>query len=241
MTLRGIFLIGGLIAAFVVSVLLMNEQITTAAYVYLVVVGAAFIEFVFGDMLSQRSFPFDTERKRSLMEERLGKDTIKKITERLQEVMSGFSACDTSMISATVHVFVELSPTADQPVRKGLLQLTDYVGPYGGTRGRITTINQGIIGRCARTGKLETVDFADEDEYSELMVRDFGFTKEQTEGHTKTGRSYLAAPLLNQNNVVGVLYFFSTEPQVFPRSVDWTKLEDVAREFVNYMVIVRLV
>ena len=73
------------------------------------------------------------------------------------------------------------------------------------------------------------------------MVREFGFTKEQTESHTSDGRSYLAAPLLNENEVVGVLYFFSTEPQVFPRSADSAKLEDVAREFVNYLDIARLV
>jgi hypothetical protein len=122
-----------------------------------------------------------------------------------------------------------------------LLQRKNYVGPDGGKKGRITLLNQGIIGRCARTGERETVGFANAVEYERSMVREFGFTKKEAEGHTKTGRSYLAHPLLFEGTLVGVLYLFTTEPQVFPNAADPEQIEGLAGEIVNYLKLAELV
>lgn len=241
LTIRAIALLVGLYAAFHLSMLLAKKEFEIVWYVFLVVIVTAFVEFIFADILADRSFPFDTERKLALMEKRLGAQAIEAITQRIKDLIAEFRGCDTALISATVHVFAELTATADQRIREGLLQLTDYVGPDGGKKGRINLINQGVIGRCARTGKMETVDFADEDEYREAMVREFGFTIQEAERHTKTGRSYLAFPLRFNDKVVGVLYFFTSEPQVFPPAADVARLEEVAREIVNYMNFARLV
>lgn len=241
LTLRAIALACGLYAAFRVSVLLEQCRFDNAWYVYLVVIAAAFLEFVLADVLAERSFPFDTERKLALMERRLGRDVIDTISVRLQQVIGEFLGCDTNQISACVHVFAELTATANQRIRKGLLQLTDYVGPDGGKKGRITLMTQGVIGRCARTGKMETANFGDATDYLDSMVRDFGFTQSEADRHTKTGRSYLAFPLHHKNQIVGVLYFFTTEPQVFPRAAKVERLEEVGREIVNYVKLLRIV
>jgi hypothetical protein len=194
---------------------------------------AAVVEFVFADVLADSSFPFDTERKLALMEKRIGENVIEVITRRLLGIISDLGGCDISLLSATVHIVAELTSTADQRVRKGLLQLTDYVGPEGGKKGRVTLMTQGIKGRCARTASIEIVRFADEKEYLSAMVRSFGFTVEEAERHTKTGRSYLAAPLLRGNVVLGVLYLFTSEPQVFPRALNVHRIEMDARAIAD--------
>jgi GAF domain-containing protein len=235
LTLRAIALFVGLLTAFFVSVLVQEREYCWGFLLFIVVIITAALEFVAADVWADQSFPYDTERKLDLMEQRLGAQAITTIASRLKDTISTFQSCDPSKVSATVHVLVELSPTADQRIRRGLLQLTDYVGPEGGKKGRITLVNQGVIGRCARTGQIETVDFSDAQEYQESMVRDFGFTEEEAQRHTKTGRSYLAVPLRENSSLIGVLYFFSTEPQVFPRATNVDRLTDLGKEVVNYV------
>ncbi len=239
--LRGLALLVGAVAAYRVSYLMEKGDFDGSAIAFGVVLAAAIFEFIVGDLWADRSFPFDTERKLALLEKRLGRNAIETISKRLAEETAHFKGCDTSVISSTVHIFTELTATADHRVRKGLLQLTDYVGPKGGKKGRITLITQGIIGRCARTGELETVDFAHDAEYRSSMVRDFGFTKEEAARHTTTARSYMAIPLTNDEGaIVGVLYFFSIEPQVFPQAANIERLHDLAREIVNYVTVAQL-
>lgn len=228
LTIRALALILGLYCAFRVGVFIQKGHFSTALWWHLGVMLSAIVEFVFAGVLADRSFPFDTERKLALMEKRIGADAITAMSKRLSETIAGFHGCNTKMVSATVHIVAELSATTDQRVRKGLLQLTDYVGLEGGKKGRLTLITQGVIGRCARTRQIETVGFADEQEYLDAMVRCFGFTKQEAERHTKTARSYLAVPLLRGDTFLGVLYFFTSEPQVFPRAADLDRLRMVA-------------
>jgi hypothetical protein len=232
--LRGTALLIGLIATFIFSVALQLMDFDAALYAFLVVLFAAFLEFLIADDLADHSFPFDTERKLELMEKRIGAQAISMISKRLTENIREFKGCDTSKVSATVHILTEISPESLQKTTSfGLLQLTDYVGPEGGRKGRITHVTKGIIGRCARTENMETVDFADADEYHSSMVKDFGFTNEETERHTKTGRSYLAYPIKNKGRIVGVLYFFSSQPQVLPHATNQTALDRLAKEVLN--------
>ena len=239
--LRGIALATALGAAFLVEVKTELHEFCGALKVYGLVAAAAFVEFVFADVLADRSFPFDTERRLALMERRLGIAAIGVITDNLRQAILGFHACDTSRIGAVVHILTEVDAGVQNPTKVGLLQLTDYVGLTGGRKGRLTLINQGIIGRCARTGRSETVDFATAEEYSESMVRDFGFTPEEARRHNTTGRSYLAYPLIKGTTSVGVVYFFTSEPQVFPGAADEGSLQTLARGIVDSLVIAGLV
>jgi hypothetical protein len=218
-----------------------QHEFSASWWVYVIVMIVAFLEFVLADVLADRSFPFDTERKLDLMEKRLGTQALTTIAARLEEVVSGFEGCDPAKISATVHVLAELTSTADNRIRIGLLQLTDYIGSEGGKKGRITLITQGIIGRCARTGRLETVDFADAHEYQTAMVREFGFTEKEASRHSKNARSYLAFPLRKRDETVGVIYFFTSEPQVFPLAAHPQRLDETARELVNYLSLAQIV
>jgi hypothetical protein len=231
----------GLFAAFQVALLIQKANSEHAEYWHLVVIAAAVIEFVLADVLAERSFPFDTERKLALMERRLGTNAIEAIVRILDDSISEFRGCNKSLVSATVHLLVEIAPSVDTRMRQGLLQLTDYVGPEGGKKGRLTLITQGVIGRCARTGEIEHVGFADEAEYSAAMVREFGFSRREAERHSKTGRSYLAIPLKRENVVVGVLYFFSSEPQVFPRSTNSGDLQKSANFISSIVNVVGLI
>lgn len=240
LTIRAMALAIGLLSAFYVSKTMEMQDFKTAFYIYLIVCTTAFVEFVLADVLADRSFPFDTERKLALMEKRLGANAIDTITNRIKETIEQFRGCDKTHISGAVHVVAELTSTADQRVREGLLQLTDYVGPATGKKGRVTLFTQGVIGRCARTCQQETVDFADAEEYYSAMLREFGFTKREADKHTNTARSYLAYPMKNDNSLVGVLYFFTTEPQVFPFAAKDVELEGFAREIVNYLKLAQL-
>ncbi len=241
LAIRAFALLLGLSAGFFVSVQIEVGHFEIAFWLFLIVTGAAVLELILGDLFADQSFPFDTERKLSLMEKRLGMETISTISRRLEETIGVFKNCDISSVSATVHLVAELNGDLGSRSNYGLLQLTDYVGPEGGRKGRLTLINQGIIGRCARTEEIETVNFIDVNEYRCSMVRDFGFTKQEASLHTTSARSYLAYPLKSEGLLIGVIYFFSDEPEVFPGSIEGAHLDQVAQEFVNYLKIVQLV
>lgn len=241
LTIRGTALFVGLLAGYCVGIHMELEEFSKGFWMFLIVLATAMLEFVLADVLADQSFPFDTERKLALMERRLGADAIRTISERLKQTIEEFRGCDTSFISGTVHVLAELNSTNDSRTRYGLLQLTDYVGLGGGRKGRVTLINQGIIGRCARTEQLESVDFADANEYKNAMIRDFGFTKSEIKRHTASARSYLAYPLKDDDTLIGVIFFFTTEPQVFPRAAADVRFDRIAQEFVNYLKLVQLV
>lgn len=239
--LRGIAIIVGLVAGFVSSFYLDMQAYRTSVAVFSLVVIAALVEFIAADILAELAFPYETELKLKQMERQLGVDAIRRISDRLQRAIAAFRACDTKQISATVHLIAEVNNSLNAERRRGLLQLTDYVGPHGGKKGRATELTQGLIGCCARTLQQECVDFAHEAEYLDRMVRHFGFTKEEAMRHTHTGRSYLAVPLMHGLDFVGVMYFFSTESQVFPRAARSASLTAIAKEIVDDLKMARLV
>ena len=76
LVLRAGALLVGSYAAFEASVLLQKNDFDKAWCFYLIVLVAAFIEFILADVFADRSFPFDTERKLVLMEKRLGIQVI---------------------------------------------------------------------------------------------------------------------------------------------------------------------
>ena len=241
LTFRGLTICVGACCGFAISVLTELHWFWWATVPFALLVLAAIAEFVLGDQLAEYSYPIDTERKLRLLEHQLGIVAVQTLTEKLQRTIAAFQACDTGRISGTVHIIVELAPSPEARVRFGLLQLTNYVGPYGGSKGRITTLEKGIVGRCARTGRTECVNFDDVAEYRRRMVEEFGFSREETEKHTTIARSYLAEPLHLAETVIGVLYFFSSEPQVFPLAAGRMDLRSTGRDFVDVLKIVSIV
>ena len=229
----------GLIAAFFVSLLLESAENWFAALVLLLVIFFALLEFVFADSLADNSFPFETERKLELMEEELGSGAIKIISSKLESFIGELTGCDDKKVSSTVHILTEVNSSDSKSLRMGLLQLTDYVGLSGGRKGRITNIRQGVIGRCARTGEMEVVDFASREEYLKSMVKEFGFTKAETDMHTSSARSYLAYPIKRSEKMIGVIYFFSTEPQVFPLSANLDSLNKLSCDLSEILSLVK--
>jgi GAF domain-containing protein len=112
----------------------------------------------------------------------------------------------------------------------GLVQISEYTrAGLGGRRWRVLRETQGIVGRCARVGTMVCANFRTDSEYRKRMVYEFGFTRDEADRHTTAARSYLAFPVESSNDLVGVMYFFSTEPQVFPQAADKAVLDRNAR------------
>lgn len=85
------------------------------------------------------------------------------------------------------------------------------------------------------------MNFDDATEYRRRMVEEFGFSREEAEMHTTFARSYLAEPLLLGGTVIGVLYFFSSEPQVFPLAARGSDLASKGQDFVDVLKTVSIV
>jgi len=222
----------GVGSGYAIEILIENHLFWWSALPFTFVVFSTFFEFILADLITEHNYPIETEEKLDLLERQLGIRAVETISEKLERMIQTFRACDRSCMSGTLHIIVELAPVPETRTRFGLLQLTNYVGPRGGSKGRITTLDQGIIGRCARTGKAEYVNFSDEYEYRRRMVEEFGFSMEQADSRTTIARSYIAVPLFLNSRVVGVLYFFSTEPQVFPHAARESNLAESAQDLV---------
>jgi len=67
------------------------------------------------------------------------------------------------------------------------------------------------------------------------MVEESGFAKGEAESHTTIGRSYLAEPLFHGPKVIGVLYFFTSEPQVFPYAAGECDLASDAKDLIDIL------
>src|SRR5215207_5632642 len=146
LALRGLAVALITLGGFAVAVMLEMKLFRLSGVPLIVVLGATVLEFVLSDRIAERSYPFETEKILDLLERQLGQRAVESITEKLELIIQSFQACDQSRISGTVHVLVNLDPTPEGSTRLGLLQLTNYVGPRGGNKGRITTLDQGIIG-----------------------------------------------------------------------------------------------
>ena len=222
-------------SGYAVALLLAETKLWWSALPFAMLVIFTIFEFVLADRITERRYPIETEAKLDLLERTLGTRAVESISDKLRRIILAFKPCDQSCISGAVHVVVELDPTLGGRTRSGLLQLTEYFGPWRGSKGRITTLDQGIIGRCVRTGQIEHVNFSDEAEYRNRMVKEFGFSKKEADSRANIARSYLAVPLIIESQPVGVLYFFSTEPQVFPVAARDSDLEAQAKDVLDVL------
>ena len=184
-------------------------------------------EFIVADLVIDARFPRETSDLLERLETKLSTTaTHAEILGALQRCVGSFRGCDTTRISSTVHLRVEVLSGDERPSSPGLIQISDYtrVG-LGGRRWRVLDPAKGIVGRCLRRDAMVSVNFSDEDEYQYRMIEEFGFTRNEVERHTRSARSYLAVPMVDHDETVGVLYFFSTEPQTFPLAASVEALE----------------
>jgi hypothetical protein len=187
-------------------------------------------EFVVADVLIDSRFPRESAEFLERLQQRLaGTSTHDEVRAALSACVESFTGLDKDKVSSTVHLTVNVAEVGTSETVLGLVQISDYTRPdLGGRRWRVLKATQGIVGRCARMGEMVHVNFRDAVDYQRRMVAEFGFTKEETARHTTTARSYLAVPITSAGSLVGVMYFFSTEPQVFPIAADRAELSRAA-------------
>jgi hypothetical protein len=241
LTLRGVLVTFGLVSGYAITILVDKKMYGWSATAFALLWVATIVEFVLGDYLAEKRYPYETEKKLRMLEERLGGNVVQEAKDKIRRTIDTFRVCDRSKVSGTLHIIVDLQPTAESAVRYGLMQLTDYVGNQTGGKGRITTLEKGVIGRCARTELRECVNFGSRSEYFLKMVGEFGFSKREAKSHTTAARSYLAQPLVRDGDTIGVLYFVSTEPQTFPLAAKEVQLVSVAQDLVSLLKAVSII
>ena len=230
---RGYAVLIGAVSGYFAAVSIEEKQYLVAYGLALVAISATLFELVVADLLTKSRYPASTQallRRLEIDYQRVGR----LVPQHVQKLIDSLTGCDRSKVRGTVHLRVPLNTLGGES-EEALLQLTGYTGPVGGGAWRFTPASKGIIGRCMRTERLETVSFSNDVEYREKMVTEFGFSLGEAKSRTTTGRSYLAQPIVSEEKLVGVLYLFSTEVQVFPGSVDTSKLECAASNIASFL------
>ena len=230
---RAICLSLGLLGAFVAS-LWQDDHIGWSVVALSGVIVLGLIEFIVADILTDNLYPASTQRLLDDLEKNLG-PCHEHIKESLTIAIKSLRACDVDRVSGAFHLVVDLYEHDGIKSKKALLQVTDYSGPLGGKRWRFTSSGKGIVGRCLRSMSSEFVNFASKEEYDYRMVREFGFFKDELASHSRSARSYWAEPVKHRDELIGVIYLFSTEPQVFPLAVDRGALQAASAAIVAYL------
>lgn len=219
------------IAAYIFSVAMEAHAYAWAIIPATALFALSLTEFVVADIVVDSRFPPETTQFLEQLTARLAATpTHDEVVAALERCKRKFVGCDATAVSAALHLIVQLYSEPENSLHPGLVQLSEYAGDARGRPGRVLHATKGIVGRCVRTKTKVHVNFADEDEYRRRMVEEFGFTQTEADGHTTSGRSYLAFPVPPDGEPVAVMYFFSTEPQVFPLAASDDDLADTAAE-----------
>jgi GAF domain-containing protein len=214
---------------YVFSILVQERQYGWALIPAIAIALLTVAEFVVADLVIDARFPPQTAEVLERLQAKL--NIHDEILIVLGNCIRSFRACDHSQISATVHLCVDVVGVDTHKTNSALIQLSDYTrAGLGGRRWRTIEVTKGLVGRCVRLQRADWVNFRSADEYHRRMVSEFGFTRDEVSRHTSTARSYLAVPMIDQAEVVGVLYFFSTEPQVFPHAAREGRLNEAASQ-----------
>jgi len=230
LVLAGVFVYG-------FSVLLQEEEYGWAVIPAAVLGVLSVAELVVADLILDSRFPRDTTEFLERLQRKLSTtSTHEEVVRLLESCVDTFAGCDKARISSTVHLTVETVEPGTTTTATGLVQISDYTrAGLGGRRWRVLKTTQGIVGQCVRTGEVVCVNFRTLQEYERRMVEDFGFTRAEAQRHTRAARSYLAMPIRSSGNLVGVLYFFSTETQAFPRCADEAVLRTTAESVAGLL------
>jgi hypothetical protein len=232
--LRVLFLVVGIIAAFITSILFEEKHYYWAILPGSFILLASLAEFVLADILTESLYPANTQTLLQKLESNL-QGAHDKIRDSIARAIGSLRACDVTKVSGTFHLKVELYSSAGDESESALVQVTDYSGRLGGKRWRFTIATKGLIGRCLRTERPEGVNFGSQMEYEERMVKEFGFSPTEVAQHTQQARSYWAQPVHSRGRLVGIIFLFSTDVQVFPLAADRIRLEGTANEIAAYL------
>ena len=237
---RSICLVVGFIFAYWAVILIGKGSYFFAFFPSIVVFIASFAEFILMDVFTEKIYPARTEKILADLEEKIPK-IEKNLSDELDSARNALKGCNIDQVSITLHLKVSVYSTVDEGSEDAFIQIIDYRGRFGGKRWRTVNATKGIIGRCLRTGKTEIVNFASEEEYDRRMVEEFSFTREEANKHTKPARSYWAHPVFSRDELVGVIYLFSNELQVFPKAVKKLRLDQSAKHIANLLEVARVI
>lgn len=233
-SIRAAFLLVGVIATYAATILFGKNLYYWAILPTVLILIAAIVEFVFGDVITEQRYPARTETLLNNYETKV-KNVHNQLLRQLNSAIQSLEGCYTNKVNGTLHLIVELfSPSGDSS-HNAFVQITSYTGQLGGMPWRFADVSKGIIGRCYRTRKAEYVNFSSQEEYNKRMIREFGYSLDEMKHHTMIARSYWAQPLFSSDLFLGVMYLFSTEPQVFPRAADIRTLEGIASNIVGIL------
>jgi hypothetical protein len=205
-------------AAYLFSVLIQESHYWWALIPTFALACLSAVEFAVADLLLDRRFPPESTEFLERLQRKLRTTTVHGgIVDALNSCVETFRGCDPSRISSTVHLRIDVLSDYESDTLPALIQISDYTrAGLGGRRWRLLEPTKGLVGRCLRVGERVCVNFRSQSEYRARMVMEFGYTAEEVDRHTTSARSHMAHPLMVSGDIVGVLYFFSTEPQVFP-------------------------
>lgn len=225
------------VAAYVFTVLVQERQYLWALMPAFLLAVATIAEFAVTDLILDKRFPAESAALLDRLQQKLATTPINsEIVAALSSCVRGFRGCDPSKISSTLHLRVDVLSEVDSQIVPSLIQVAAYTRPsLGGPRWRVLNPAVGLVGRCLRLDDLVWVNFRDRAEYDHRMVAEFGFAPNEVERHTTSARSYLAYPLRDGGRLVGVLYFFSTEPQVFPVAAESNQLDRASEEVLRLL------
>lgn len=223
------------IATWGASILFEERLYGWALVVMIIIFFVSIIEFIVADIVTEYKFPKQTVNILEKLESRLH-DYDQHISTAISEVIKKMEGVKQEIISGTFHLEIDkyLDNDTDE-TENALVQVTKYTGGIGGKAWRVTPVTKGVVGRCMRTQMADHVNFVDQSEFEARMVKDFGFTKNEITKITKDGRSYYAHPVFANSKAVGVLYLFSTEPNVFPKAIDVNEIQSCSNSIVGFL------
>ena len=221
------FLLLAAISAYVFAVLLQEEE-----YLWALVPGAligllSVFEFVLADIFLDSRFPRETAIFLERLQRKLSTtSTHDEILRVLGDCVDSLAGCDKERVTSTLHLTIETSrsgnisdddwASADFRLHQVRPRRQAVASHEGDTRDRWTMRAPRGDGSCQLSygGGISPAD-----------GQEFGFTRAEADRRTSDARSYLAVPVLSAGSLVGVMYFFSTEPQVFPVAADRAALD----------------
>jgi len=217
--LRIAFIVLAAVSTYFISYLFEEQEYCWAIIPFSLILLISIAEFVVADIITDRKYPRKTEMILDRLEAKIA-DCENHMRHIIDGIINQLNTNKKDDISGTFHLKVDLYyDTFLDDTETALVQLIKYSGSLGGRKWRFTPATKGIIGKCLRTQQEEQVNFQDEKEFEKGMVRDFGFTDTELKKVTRSGRSYYAHPVIYKTQIVGVLYLFSTEPNIFPNSI----------------------
>lgn len=152
---------------------------------------------------------------------------FKEVAVTVRGMMSALALDPAVGARCTVHVPIGT-------LRKRFLQACDYV-PDGGGGGRKHRRNKGILWKSYEAKAERTEAFHSDEEFRTKMTTEYNYSTAEMVERTRDRRSYFCAPIVEGDEVLGLLYLDARETEVFPigGQIDRALLLATARDAVR--------